>query len=196
MEDTPGVSPEYLFRSFMPGLWAISARLASWDAATRDVARRHIALYKRLRPLLLDADVYHVLPQADGRRWDGLEYYDRGRREGVLFVYRPNSRESRRRIRLEGVDDGAYHVRVEGEPASVEVNGRALREKGVEVALPERNSAALVYVSRELPSGASQSPVAADSSAPRLVRVVARSAPGRAIDAASSPRPIKGEGQR
>ena len=46
---------------------------AGWDDATRETARRHIRLYKRLRPILRDGDVYHVLPQATGHAWDGLD---------------------------------------------------------------------------------------------------------------------------
>jgi alpha-galactosidase len=126
MEGDAAVPAEFLFRSFMPGLWSNSADLAAWDAPTREVARRHIALYKQLRPLIRDGDVYHILPQPTGRDWDGIEYYDPERGQGVAFIFRPRSPDARRRIRLAGLEDGPYEVRVEGEATVATVNGAAL----------------------------------------------------------------------
>ena len=40
-------------------------------------AKREFALYEsQLRPLISDADVYHVSGRPDGVHWDGIRYFD------------------------------------------------------------------------------------------------------------------------
>lgn len=148
MQEDAAVSPEYLFRSFMPGLWSNSADIAAWDAPTREVARRHVALYKQLRPLMRDGDVYHILPQANGRDWDGLQYYDPRRGQGVVFLFRPKSPVSHRRIRLAGLEEGPYEIRTEGETTVTTMRGTTLKEEGLDVTLPTRFSATILHLRR------------------------------------------------
>jgi hypothetical protein len=152
MKDTRDVPPEYLFRSFMMGRWTLSADVAGWDAQTREIARRHIALYKQLCPLIRDGDVYHILPQATGREWDGLEYFDRRHGEGVVFVFRPRSPVALQRIHLAGLGTGNYEVRFEGGQGSTLLSASALQSEGLEVALPSPYSAAIVHLRRVSPA--------------------------------------------
>jgi hypothetical protein len=163
MKDSRSVSPEYLFRSFMMGRWTISADVASWDARTREIARHHIALYKQERPLIRDGDVYHILPQATGRHWDGLEYYDPRRGEGVVFVFRPLCPGVRQRIPLAGLEAGEYEVRFDEGPGSSRATAAALQREGLSVALPAPNSAAIIFLRKLRPpaaiaAGASREP--------------------------------------
>jgi hypothetical protein len=150
MKDSHSLPAEYLFRSFMMGRWTISADVATWDRETRETARHHIALYKQLRPLIRDGDVYHILPQATGRQWDGLEYYDRRRGEGVAFLFRPRSPQDRQQVKLAGLEAADYEVRLEGQSAGRRMTGLALEHEGMEVTLPEMNSAAIIHL-RKLP---------------------------------------------
>jgi hypothetical protein len=104
--------------------------------------------HKQLRPLIRGGDVYHILPQATGRRWDGLEYYDPQRGEGVVFVFRPRSPEAHQPIRLAGLAADDYEVRFEGGRGTARMSGIALQRKGLEVALPHSNSAAIIHLTR------------------------------------------------
>lgn len=146
MQDASSLPPQYLFRSFMMGRWTISANVAAWDVKTREIARREIALYKQLRSLIRDGDVYHILPQATGHQWDGLEYYDPRRGEGVVFVFRPKSPEAQHRIPLAGLANSDYDVRVEAQPGSTRVTGATLERQGLAVTLPMPNSAAVIHL--------------------------------------------------
>jgi alpha-galactosidase len=148
MADDPALPADFLFRSYMLGLWTNSADLTAWDSAKRASARRHIALYKELRPLLRDGDVYHLLPQPNGRDWDGLQYYDPRRGQGVVFLFRPRSADARRRVRLAGLEDAEYEVHIERQPSRSRLPGRELRETGLEIVLPERFSSAIVHLRR------------------------------------------------
>jgi hypothetical protein len=178
MQGSPSLPPEYLFRSFMMGRWTISTDVAAWGLKTREIARRQIALYKQLRFLIRDGDVYHILPQATGRQWDGLEYYDPRRGEGVVFVFRPQSPEVQRRIPLAGLEDGDYEVRFEGRPESMRVAGAALGRAGLQVTLPDPNSAAIIHI-RKL--GHPTSLVDAVRNAPIAALVDVSSVAGRAV---------------
>jgi hypothetical protein len=148
MQDDPSLPPEFLFRSYMLGLWTNSADVAAWSPATRETARRHIALYKRLRPLLRDGDVHHILQQANGRDWDGLQYYDPRRGQGVVFVFRSRGPDARRRIPLAGLADGDYEVRLEDQPTVRRIPGATLKREGLEIELPQRYSTAIIHLRR------------------------------------------------
>ena len=38
------------------------------------------------------ADLYHILPRPDGRKWDGIEYYDPAAGKGVVYLFKPSPR--------------------------------------------------------------------------------------------------------
>jgi hypothetical protein len=81
--------------------------ILTW-AADNAVYRQHISLYKsRQRPILRGADVYHILPMADGVNWDGLEYFNTGIRKGSVFLFKPSAKAAdgdSKLIRLKGLD--------------------------------------------------------------------------------------------
>lgn len=81
--DLGPASTAYVMRTHMLG--------AILSAATDNpVYRQHIALYKeRQRPILRGANVYHILPMADGIHWDGLQYFNPDLRKGSVFLFKP-----------------------------------------------------------------------------------------------------------
>jgi hypothetical protein len=77
-------------------------------AADRPAYREHIALYKaKQRPILRGANVYHILPIADGVNWDGLEYFNPELRKGSAFIFKPSVKAvdgDSKTIKLKGLD--------------------------------------------------------------------------------------------
>lgn len=74
---------------------------------------RHLALYReRMRPILRQGDVYHVLPMANGVDWDGFFFYNPAIARGALLVFKPSVRAEggdNRRIALPGLEpDGMF----------------------------------------------------------------------------------------
>jgi hypothetical protein len=64
--------------------------ILTW-AVDNPAYRQHIALYKaKQRPILRGADVYHILPMADGTNWDGLQYFNTGINKGSVFLFKPS----------------------------------------------------------------------------------------------------------
>ena len=66
----------YVLRSGMLGWFSLMLDASQWTAQQRVAAQREFALYKKaLRPLIREADLYHVADRPDGVHWDGMEYY-------------------------------------------------------------------------------------------------------------------------
>jgi hypothetical protein len=77
-------------------------------AADRPAYREHLALYKaKQRPILRGANVYHILPIADGINWDGLEYFNPELRKGSALIFKPSVKAvdgDSKTIKLKGLD--------------------------------------------------------------------------------------------
>jgi hypothetical protein len=84
---------------------AIMGPILTWALDTPEY-RRHIALYKeKQRPILRGANVYHILPMADGAHWDGLQFYNGDIKKGSVFLFKPSADVPPKKvIRLKGLD--------------------------------------------------------------------------------------------
>ena len=140
----------YMLRSGMMGWFTVMIDTNGWTRQQHAAAAREIAFYKStLRPLIRDADLYHVGPRPDGKGWDGTEYFDAGRDTGALYAFHGSvAAPGIFRFRLRGLrGDGHYrlHFRDGSSPDRV-ADGNALMESGVTVSLPMTNSSELVQV--------------------------------------------------
>lgn len=143
----------YMLRSGMLGWFSLMQDSSRWSAEQREAAHAEFALYKSaLRPLIRDADLYHVSHRPDGVHWDGIEYYSANRRRGVLYAFRGSTPdEPSHRFRLVGLEPGrryklSFHDR--GLTLNRFVSGRVLMHEGVEVSLPAPLSSELVFITR------------------------------------------------
>lgn len=145
--DNPGT---FLWRSGMLGAWQIDPTdTPRWSEEERESARRSAKIYKRwIRPLLADVKVHHVLPRPDGLGWDGMFYWSPPLRRGTLYIFRPESPESRQAVKLKGLEpEGRYWLWCED--GSIEPGasaGKALMEQGLMIALPERYTSDLIFL--------------------------------------------------
>jgi len=144
-----------MLRSGMMGWCTLMLDTRQWSPAQRVAARRQFGVYKRvLRPLIVAANVYHVSARPDGEHWDGIQYADAARSQGVLFAFRGTTSERRHAFVLRGLAPDARYV-VTSEDGGVEAHtatGRELMERGLVVVLGEPGSSDLVYV-RRVPRG-------------------------------------------
>ncbi len=139
----------YMLRSGMLGWFSLMLDTGRWNQAQRTAARAEIVLYKSaLRPLIRAADLYHVAPRADGVGWDGIEYYARSQRRGVLYAFRGSAPDQPGyRFRLRGLEPHrSYRLRFHDRGTSITVSGAALMRRGFEVHLPEPLSSELVFI--------------------------------------------------
>ena len=111
--------------------------------------KKATATYKRwIRPILRDCQVHHILPRPDGKRWDGIFYWGAKLGKGIVFVFRPESDETERIVRLKGLKP-ARHYQVwceDGSTGPGERTGKELMETGLKISLPERNSSDLIFL--------------------------------------------------
>jgi len=139
----------YMMRSGMMGWLTIMQDTNAWTPDLHEEAKKEIDLYKReLRPLIRDADLYHVSARPDGVHWDGIEYWDSKRNRGVLYAFRGTTpSEKTHSFVLKGLrPEGRYRLRFyDRSSADRELSGRELM-KGLKVSLPLTNSSEIVFV--------------------------------------------------
>jgi hypothetical protein len=119
-----------------------------WTPEERQALKACVDTYKaRIRPLVREADLYHVLPRPDGRNHDGIEYYDPAVGKGVLYVFQPSNETAPEAIRFKGLDaKRMYRVTFEDgtHPPSVK-SGAELMDKGLQVKLVGTGVSELVF---------------------------------------------------
>jgi alpha-galactosidase len=149
---TPSVANfKYMLRSGMMGWMTMMLDTTTWTPEQHDVAKKAFTLYKeKLRPLIRDANLYHISERPDGVHWDGLEYWDTPRKLGVVYAFRGSTPdEASHRFVLKGLDAKlTYRLHFEdGSDVDHEVSGNELVTKGVMVRLNEPNSSELLFLS-------------------------------------------------
>jgi alpha-galactosidase len=147
----------YMLRSGMMGSVSIMMDTNAWSAEQHDAARKAITLYKeKLRPLIRDAQLYHISDRPDGVHWDGIEYWDPARKKGVVYAFHGSEpAEPTHTFQLRGLDP-AKHYRLsfqdETEPDRT-LLGAELIQAGLPVKLQYPLSSELIFIEE---TGASQ----------------------------------------
>jgi alpha-galactosidase len=138
---------DFMFRVPMNGQFGISSRVFAWNGDLVRNAAANVALYKRLRQVVMGADVYHLTGQPshdDPRDWSALQYVSPDRKNSLLFAYRLENGAATRVFKLRGLDPSrTYRVSVDGETAP-EVRGETLSLTGLQVHLDSEWRAAVV----------------------------------------------------
>ncbi len=146
----------YMLRSGMMGWLTVMQNTNEWTRQQHAAAREAIALYKRrLRPLIRDAQLFHVSARPDGVHWDAMEYWDPVRAQGVVFAFHGSDAAQREhRFVLAGLEGRAiYHLHFEdGTSPDATVSGEQLMTSGLRVALREPLSSELIFLSSRHPS--------------------------------------------
>jgi hypothetical protein len=137
-----------MLRSGMMGWLTIMQDTTAWAPEQRETAKAAFRLYKSdLRPLIRDADLYHVSDRPDGVHWDGIEYFDPAKGRGVLYVFRGSSPAgSTHTFLLRGLRADRFyklHFQDHSRPDQ-KTSGRELLLKGLTVELPLPLSSELI----------------------------------------------------
>lgn len=122
------------------GMEMVPAKL---NDAEREYAKRAIAEYKVIRPVVQQGDLYRLVSPYEGKRdFTSLMYVNEAKDKAVLFAYRHFFKHDMSNIviRLQGLNpDAKYRIRevapeVAGKPAAINgkvVSGKFLMEEGV-----------------------------------------------------------------
>jgi len=140
----------YMLRSGMMGWLTVMMDTTSWTTEQHATAKQEFQLYKeRLRPLIRDADLYHVSPRPDGVHWDGIQYYDPKPGHGVIYAFRGSiTTEPTHTFVLQGLRrDAVYQVRFRDHSSpDRSITGRELLTTGIKLNLPMPLSSELVLL--------------------------------------------------
>jgi hypothetical protein len=139
----------YMLRSGMMGWFTLMQDSTAWTAEQHEVARGEFALYKtKLRPMIREADVYHVSDRPDGVRWDGMEYFDPKKGTAVLFAFHGSWQlEDSHVFKVRGLKEFLnYRVSFQdgSSPSYLAGGGRIMRE-GVRVHEPISDSSEIIW---------------------------------------------------
>jgi alpha-galactosidase len=146
MQDDPTV---YTLRSaIFGGPLILMQRITDWNAQQITATRSAIDQYKRLRTLVRDAKIIHLIaPRHNvnnlGWGWDAIQAVAPDGARSVVMVYRAMGGPAQLTLRPRGLQPGArYRVQLEdgGAAHSGLVSSDALEREGLVLALPEFGS--------------------------------------------------------
>lgn len=150
----------YMLRSGMMGWLSVMLDTTAWTVEQHAVAKEELELYKtELRPLIRDADLYHISERPDGVRWDGIEYFDPQTRRGAIYAFRGSTSDREHSFKLKGLSRSArYRIQFHDHSAPNRfATGEELLRAGLKVHLSLSNSSEIVSLV-ELPVAATIQP--------------------------------------
>jgi len=140
----------YMLRSGMMGWLTIMLDTTAWTAEQHQAAKEEFGLYKeKLRPLIRDADLYHISARPDGLHWDAMEYFDAARGEGVVYAFRGSiETEASHSFALKGLQrERRYRLHFQDQTSpDREIDGEALLTDGLKVELGVPDSSELIFL--------------------------------------------------
>jgi alpha-galactosidase len=140
----------YMLRSGMMGWFTIMLDTNAWTTEQHEAAKQEVDLYKKeLRPLIRDADLYHVSARPDGIQWDGIEYWDPKSLRGALYAFHGSIKtEKKHSFVWKGLRSTARYQLVFHDHSSPDrvVTGEELMSRGITVDLPSSNSSEIVFI--------------------------------------------------
>jgi alpha-galactosidase len=141
---------DYMLRVPMNGQYGISSRVFDWSAALLERTADNVALYKRIRHVIMGADVYHLTSapnHEDPTGWSAIQYVSPDASRSVIMAYRLGNSQEVRVFKLRGLDAARqYRVSIGGAAVGAR-SGQDLARAGLRVELNEVWRAAVVEVS-------------------------------------------------
>ena len=119
-----------------------------WTAQHKADIKKAVATYKeKLRPLIRNADLYHIFPRPDSVRWDGIEYYNPATKKGVVYIFKPSDNGDSQAIKLKGLDPTLrYKITFEdGSNKTTQLMGSTLMKEGITVSLKGTLASELMF---------------------------------------------------
>jgi len=109
------LSLTFRFHVSMCGSLGIGANLTHWNERERSEARRWIAVYKEIRPIIQQGDQYRLHSAQFGEGRAAVQYVGKDQRESVLFAFRTHVPDPAQpfTVRLRGLNPQARYT-VEG----------------------------------------------------------------------------------
>ena len=130
--------------------------LASWDGATGTEQlywQKYLTVYNaRIKPLIRNGDLYHILPRPDGVHWDGFAYIDadaESSTKGLVMLWKPTNEEGDTKvIKLRGLNaETTYRVNFDDRTEqSCTMTGAQLMNEGLSVTMTGESGSEWIWI--------------------------------------------------
>lgn len=146
---------ESCFTAAMMGQMGISGPATSWDEKTCHCAAERIALYKKIRPLIRNADVYHLTDQVKRSKMDmiqAVQYLDRQKNQSVVFVFQGGDTAMTTILKLRGLKpDESYNICMPSKfGPDKSAKGKELMQDGLHIHFPHRGASAVIQIEQSV----------------------------------------------
>jgi alpha-galactosidase len=151
MQDDP--TPYTLRSVIFGGPLIMMQRVTDWDDVQMADTKAAVQTYKKLRKLIRDGKVIHLIPphtnvESHGRGWDAIQSVSADQGESVVMVFRARGGAEEQQVRLRGLqEDAHYTVRLADAGSESVYSGAGLHTDGVHITLPE-DSSEIIELSR------------------------------------------------
>jgi len=138
----------YVTRSYMfGGPWIFMNKLIEMTANDLDFATAEILRYKQMRASVRDGKVLHLTAAPAPGRFDAIASYSLENDSAIAVVTRDQARSDSFRLRIREFDPGkSYRVTFADDARVLTYTGAQLRDDGIDVRLPQLQSAEIVYI--------------------------------------------------
>ena len=122
-----------------------------WTENQKAAIKKAVITYKeKLRPLIRNANLYHIFPRPDSVRWDGVQYHDPLTQKGVVYIFKPKNLVDTCTIKLKGLNPQIkYQLSFEdGSNKTIVRNGSTLMRSGIVVTLKGDLASELMFIEK------------------------------------------------
>ncbi len=135
---------KFRFDVAMSGRLGMEMQPKTFTPEEKEYARRALADYKEIRPLVQQGEIYRLISPYEGKGVASLMYTNREKTQAVVYVYKMDHfvNQTLPLVRLEGLDTGRrYRIRelsVSGKPCRLDglaLGGGALKDQGLDIPL-------------------------------------------------------------
>jgi len=148
----PFMDIETQFTVNMLGHFGISGAIWEWDETTTGILTERIALYKKIRPLIRRADVYHLTEQVKvGGSIQAVLYVDSVNQQAIIFAFQAGAPSLATTLKLPGLQpDTTYRIIFPVHFGGSQVStGQELLDKGMALTFPTPGSSAIIQIQSE-----------------------------------------------
>jgi alpha-galactosidase len=134
------------FQSFFGEGFGTGGRIDNWPASMKEMARRHVGVFKSIRKFL-ERDYYPLTPQPrDVYSWEAWQFHDPDTDAGFVQVFRVESAEESKHFALKALDPRtSYQFSDPYSGKKSQMSGAIAISEGLQFRAPRLSSQILTY---------------------------------------------------
>ena len=137
--------PDYVYHCLMGGTLGFTEKLSEWSRKKIEDAKKHVKIFKKYRHLLM-CDFNPLFPYPSTlENWDGGQWYDKEKEEGLIIVFRVLSQESSAKIKLRWIEENKNYEFINPYTDDKKIiSGKELINQSFNIELPEERSSIII----------------------------------------------------